>query len=44
MKNALISVYNKDKLIPFAKNLDRLGFNIISTGGTYKILKGEEKE
>ncbi|HQQ19279.1 MAG TPA: bifunctional phosphoribosylaminoimidazolecarboxamide formyltransferase/IMP cyclohydrolase [Exilispira sp.] len=41
MKNALISVYNKDKLVPFAKNLDRLGFNIISTGGTYKILKDE---
>ena len=35
MKRALISVYNKahlDKLVPF---LERKGYNIFSTGGTY---------
>ena len=41
MKRALISVYDKKGIIPFAKELNRLGWEIISTGGTYKILKGE---
>ncbi|MCF7926856.1 MAG: bifunctional phosphoribosylaminoimidazolecarboxamide formyltransferase/IMP cyclohydrolase [Candidatus Izimaplasma sp.] len=39
MKRALISVSNKNKIVPFAKALNRLDFEIISTGGTYKKLK-----
>ena len=38
-KIALISVSNKDGIIDFAKNLISLGYKIISTGGTYKLLK-----
>ena len=38
-KNALISVSNKDGIIDFAKNLISLGYKIISTGGTYQLLK-----
>ena len=47
MKRALISVYNKshlDKLVPF---LERKGYNIFSTGGTYthisNIIENESK-
>lgn len=36
---ALISVYDKEKIVEFAKELADLGYEIISTGGTYKKLK-----
>lgn len=35
---ALISVSNKEGLIPFAKEIEDLGFEIISTGGTKRYL------
>ena len=38
-KRALISVYYKDKIVEFAKGLRELGWELISTGGSYKILK-----
>jgi len=36
---ALLSVSDKRGIVDFAKNLEELGFEIISTGGTYKVLK-----
>lgn len=36
---ALISVSDKTGIVDFAKSLEDLGIEIISTGGTYKILK-----
>ena len=36
---ALISVSDKTGIIEFAKELEGLGIEIISTGGTYKKLK-----
>lgn len=39
MKTALISVYNKEGIVDFSSELDKLGWRIISTGGTSKILK-----
>lgn len=39
MKRALISVYNKDGIVKFAAQLVELGWEIISTGGTHKLLK-----
>lgn len=41
MKRALISVYDKDGIIEFATELKNLGYEIVSTGGTYKALKEE---
>jgi len=38
---ALISVSDKSGVVDFAKNLERLGYEIVSTGGTYKLLKEE---
>ena len=38
-KIALISVSNKDGIIDFAKNLISLDYKIISTGGTFQLLK-----
>ena len=38
-KSALISVSDKTGLIDFAKNLEALGYQIISTGGTKKTLE-----
>ena len=38
-KRALISVYDKTNILEFAKKLNELGYEIVSTGGTYKILK-----
>lgn len=35
---ALISVYNKDGIVDFAKKLQELGVMIFSTGGTKKVL------
>lgn len=39
-KYALLSVYNKKGIAEFAARLYKLGFNIISTGGTAKELNG----
>jgi phosphoribosylaminoimidazolecarboxamide formyltransferase / IMP cyclohydrolase len=39
MKNALISVSNKKGIVDFAKALQQFNFNILSTGGTAKLLR-----
>jgi len=39
MKRALISVSNKEGIVEFARGLEELGYEIISTGGTYKTLQ-----
>ncbi len=39
VKRAIISVYDKKGIVEFAKGLKNLGIEIISTGGTYKLLK-----
>jgi phosphoribosylaminoimidazolecarboxamide formyltransferase / IMP cyclohydrolase len=39
IKRALISVSNKERLLPFAEKLAGLGVEIISTGGTKKALQ-----
>lgn len=39
MKRALISVTNKDGIVEFAKGLVELDFEIVSTGGTMKVLQ-----
>ncbi|MEO1783917.1 bifunctional phosphoribosylaminoimidazolecarboxamide formyltransferase/IMP cyclohydrolase [Thermodesulfobium sp. 4217-1] len=39
MQRALISVYNKSGIEEFAKELNKLGFGLLSTGGTAKYLK-----
>ena len=36
---ALISVSDKTGIVEFARSLAELGIELISTGGTYKILK-----
>jgi phosphoribosylaminoimidazolecarboxamide formyltransferase/IMP cyclohydrolase len=36
---ALISVSDKTGIVTFAKELEALGYEIVSTGGTYKVLK-----
>jgi len=38
-KRALISVSNKDGILEFAKELVALGYEILSTGGTKKMLQ-----
>jgi len=38
-KRALISVSDKNGVMEFAKHLESLGYEILSTGGTYKTLK-----
>lgn len=38
-KRVLISVYDKTGIVSFAKELINLGWEIISTGGTAKVLK-----
>ena len=40
VKRALISVYDKQGIVEFARGLADLGVDIISTGGTYRTLKG----
>ncbi|MDO5027191.1 MAG: bifunctional phosphoribosylaminoimidazolecarboxamide formyltransferase/IMP cyclohydrolase [Tissierellia bacterium] len=40
-KNALISVFDKEGIVEFARNLKDIGYNIISTGGTFKLLQKE---
>lgn len=39
MKRALISVHDKTGIVEFVKELNKLGFSIISTEGTFKTLK-----
>jgi phosphoribosylaminoimidazolecarboxamide formyltransferase/IMP cyclohydrolase len=39
MKRALISVYDKTDIVRFARELNKLGIEIVSTGGTYEVLK-----
>ncbi|MCX5779596.1 MAG: bifunctional phosphoribosylaminoimidazolecarboxamide formyltransferase/IMP cyclohydrolase [Firmicutes bacterium] len=39
MKRALISVSDKEGIVDFAKGLDKLGYEIISTGGTFATLQ-----
>jgi phosphoribosylaminoimidazolecarboxamide formyltransferase/IMP cyclohydrolase len=39
MRRALLSVSDKSNIVEFAKALVNLDFEIISTGGTYKMLK-----
>ncbi|MEA3372194.1 MAG: bifunctional phosphoribosylaminoimidazolecarboxamide formyltransferase/IMP cyclohydrolase [Campylobacterota bacterium] len=39
MKRALLSVSDKSNIVEFAKSLVGNGFEIISTGGTFKMLK-----
>jgi len=41
IKNALVSVYNKEGITSLARELDKAGVNIISTSGTYKKLTEE---
>lgn len=43
MKTALLSVSDKTGIVDFARGLEKLGFKIISTGGTYKVLRGKVK-
>ncbi len=38
---ALISVYDKTGLAPFARALHNAGYSLVSTGGTYDFLAGE---
>ncbi|MEK7286837.1 MAG: bifunctional phosphoribosylaminoimidazolecarboxamide formyltransferase/IMP cyclohydrolase [Nitrospirota bacterium] len=38
---ALLSVYNKDGIVSFARSLASLGVSLLSTGGTYALLKKE---
>ena len=38
IKRALISVSNKDGIIDFARGLNELGIEIVSTGGTFKSI------
>ncbi|MFZ0014691.1 MAG: bifunctional phosphoribosylaminoimidazolecarboxamide formyltransferase/IMP cyclohydrolase [Acidimicrobiia bacterium] len=38
MSRALISVYEKDGLVPFVKRLVAEGYDIVSSGGTAKVL------
>jgi phosphoribosylaminoimidazolecarboxamide formyltransferase / IMP cyclohydrolase len=42
VKRALISVSDKSGIIEFAKNLESLGIEILSTGGTYRLLKDND--
>jgi phosphoribosylaminoimidazolecarboxamide formyltransferase/IMP cyclohydrolase len=38
MKTALVSVSDKTGIVEFAQNLVKLGWRIVSTGGTYRLL------
>ena len=44
MKSAIISVYDKTGIVDLAKELNKMGFKIISTKGTLKKLKDEGLE
>ena len=36
---ALLSVYDKTGLLPFAKGLKELGFRLLGSGGTAKMIR-----
>jgi phosphoribosylaminoimidazolecarboxamide formyltransferase/IMP cyclohydrolase len=38
MRRALVSVTDKTGVVEFCKGLEELGFEIVSTGGTKKVL------
>ena len=38
-KRALISVTDKTRVVEFAKELNNLGYEVISTGNTFKMLE-----
>ena len=38
MKRALLSVSDKSNIVEFAKSLIELDYEIVSTGGTFKML------
>ena len=42
VRRALISVSDKTGIVSFAKSLHNAGIEILSTGGTYKLLKAEQ--
>ena len=44
MKTALISVYNKEGIVEFAKQIQDLGFRILASGGTAKVLSDARLE
>ena len=39
MKRALVSVSDKSGVVDFAKGLEKLGWEVIATGGTRKTRK-----
>jgi phosphoribosylaminoimidazolecarboxamide formyltransferase/IMP cyclohydrolase len=39
IRRAILSVYDKEGIVEFAQGLQSLGVEILSTGGTYKLLK-----
>ena len=41
ISNAIVSVYDKRGLTAFVSELDKMGINIYSTGGTYSMIAGE---
>lgn len=41
IRRALISVSDKTGIVPFAQALQKLNIDILSTGGTYRLLKAE---
>ncbi|MDR0880786.1 MAG: bifunctional phosphoribosylaminoimidazolecarboxamide formyltransferase/IMP cyclohydrolase [Clostridioides sp.] len=43
-KRALISVTDKTGVVEFAKELSKLGYEIVSTGNTYKVIKEEVED
>ncbi len=43
-RRALLSVWDKTGLVPFARGLAELGFTLISTGGTAELLRQAEVE
>ncbi|MCB1665520.1 MAG: bifunctional phosphoribosylaminoimidazolecarboxamide formyltransferase/IMP cyclohydrolase [Pseudomonadales bacterium] len=42
VRRALISVSDKTGIVPFAKSLHQAGIEILSTGGTFKLLQSEQ--
>ena len=42
IERALLSVNDKSGLVPFARSLVAAGIEILSTGGTAKVLRGED--
>ena len=38
-QSALLSVYNKTELLPFARSLKELGFKLLGSGGTARMIR-----